>query len=160
MKLAAPRIAISALVLLSAGVCAGQSLGDVARQERERRSNLTHHAVVVTNEDLANDRIFPSAAKTESPATAAAASIVTPAVNTPLWGVAEQPGFSLGAYARILREQRRQREQQIELARKQQQAPIASTVRDVREEAISGARATSGFLIGGAPDPSDNGVDW
>ena len=35
-----------------------QNLGDIARQDRERRSRLSSHAPVLTNDDLARDRIL------------------------------------------------------------------------------------------------------
>ena len=35
-----------------------QNLGDIARQDRERRSRLSSHSPVLTNDDLARDRIL------------------------------------------------------------------------------------------------------
>jgi hypothetical protein len=75
MGLARPGIAISVFVLLSAGLCLGQSLGDIARQERERRSKLPKHATVITNEDLKKDKIFSAPADAEQAAASNAADI-------------------------------------------------------------------------------------
>ena len=47
-----------------------QDLGDVVRQDRERRSRLSRHAPVLTNEDLARERILtPEWREVLSPAT-------------------------------------------------------------------------------------------
>jgi hypothetical protein len=130
MGLTKPRIAMSAFVLLSAGLCLGQSLGDVARQERERRSKLPKHTAVITNEDLEKDKIFSAPFDTEQMAASNAADTAPPvttlpSANVPLWEVAEQEGFSLGAYARTLREERQRRERQSGLAQKPATAPVA-----------------------------------
>ena len=177
MGLARRGIAISLFALLSAGLCLGQSLGDIARQERERgyklpkhaavitnldlekdkifsapagtgqvkslgeiarqererRSKFPKHAAVITNEDLENDRIFSASADTEQVAASNAADTTpqvttAPAGNIPLWGVAEQAGFSLGEYARKLREQRRRNERQTGLERKPETPPATTLV--------------------------------
>ena len=130
MGLARPGISISVFVLLSAGFCLGQSLGDIARQERERISKLPKHAAVITNEDLNKDKILSAPADTEQVAASNAVNTAppvttAPAANVPLWGVAEQAGFSLGAYARTLREERQRRGQQTELAQKPATTPVA-----------------------------------
>jgi hypothetical protein len=144
MELARRGIAISVFVLLSVGLCLGQSLGDIARQERERRSKLPKHAAVMTNEDLKKDKIFSAPADTEqvagsnAPDTAPQVTMA-PAANVPLWGVAEQAGFSLGAYSRTLREQRRRQERQTELAQKPE-APPATTPVAIPERKQSPAR--------------------
>ncbi len=121
------------MLTLGGGIAGAQSLGDVARRERERRAALPQRARLITNEDLARRRILepqsPEATTlpTVEPARPAAALPSTPApiaprTDVPLWKVAEQPGFSLGEYARRLREQRALREGS---------APPASEVADV-----------------------------
>ena len=133
MRLARPGISISAFVLLSAGLCLGQSLGDMARQERERRSRLPKHAAVITNEDLSKDQIFSAPDDAEQAAArntpeAVPQGAAAPAANVPLWGVAEQPGFSMGEYARKLREHRRQRERQAALTQQPASPPATTPV--------------------------------
>ncbi|MGZ4831390.1 MAG: LysM peptidoglycan-binding domain-containing protein [Terriglobales bacterium] len=126
MRTSGPKVAITLCVVLSAGVSLAQSLGDVARQDRERRSQLPQHARVISNDDLKQEHILDAAhhqtssaaedIATQDIATPTAVSALRSATsvgaNVPLWGVAEQPGFSLGAYARALRQERSQREQQ------------------------------------------------
>src|SRR5512146_689779 len=122
MRTAGPKVAITLCLTLSATVSLAQSLGDVARQERERRAQLPQRARVITNEDLKQERILSSSpeqgmASSEAPQPSSnvrveqqAAPLVGP--NVPRWAVADQPGFSLGAYARALRQARQIREQQ------------------------------------------------
>jgi len=121
------------MLTLGAGMAGAQSLGEVARRERERRAALPQRARIITNEDLAPRRILeqesPEAtalrAVEKNPPAAAlsfAPAPVAPRTDMPLWKVAEQPGFSLGEYARRLREQRALREGS---------APPASEVADV-----------------------------
>ncbi len=110
-------------MLIAFAVCTGtvcaQSLAELARQERERRAKLATRAPQVTNEDLQRARILPALAQqaTQSPAQqppaaqvrseSAAPSAPAPLpANVPLWKVAEQPGFSLGEYARQLKQRR------------------------------------------------------
>jgi hypothetical protein len=161
MGLARPEIAISVFVLLSTGFCLGQSLGDIARQERERRSKLPKHAAVITNEDLKKDKIFSAPADMEQVATSNAADTTpqvttAPAANVPLWGVAEQAGFSLGAYARTLREERQRRERQTELAQKPE-TPAATMPVAIPERKQSPARrqhqASQGEPFPATPQP-------
>lgn len=112
MRLGA-KIALLAICLSAAtSWCAAQSLGEVARQERERRAQQTRHTPVLTNEDLKRDRILPPVppAPATSSLPAAPPTVVAPAPNVPLWHVAEQPGFSLGDYARDLRVAKQQRQ--------------------------------------------------
>ena len=126
MRIAGAKIAITLCVVLSAAVCAAQSLGDVARQERARKSHLTQHAVVVTNDNLQQEKILSAASAEEQPVVsqlpatlevtpnsvpAEPPSIAFVSANTPRWEVADQPGFSLGAYARALRQERIRRDQ-------------------------------------------------
>jgi len=102
----------------ASSLCAAQSLGDLARQERARRAQETRHVPVITNEDLKRERILPPAAPAavkpapvpDAPSSAALPVSTHPGPNVPLWHVADQPGFSLGSYARALREEKQQRE--------------------------------------------------
>lgn len=103
-------------MLLAVSSAAAQDLGEAARQERERKSNLTRHVPVLTNEDLARDRII--APPTEAPAVATAPAPAATVVNkTPATPVAvqtitpgpDQPGFSLGEYARKVRQEKAER---------------------------------------------------
>lgn len=106
------------VVLLGASTLSAQSLGGIARQERARRAALSKRAAVIINEDLQRPRIFRDRAghpapPATSPAPAAAAEVSSQGTaeparvpDAPLWKVAEQPGFSLGEYARQLRQQR------------------------------------------------------
>lgn len=114
MKLGA-KIALLAVCLSAAtSWCVAQSLGDLARQERERRAQQTRHTPVITNEDLKRDRILPAVPVVPAPATSslpvAPPAVIPAAPNVPLWHVAEQPGFSLGDYARDLRVAKQQRQ--------------------------------------------------
>ncbi len=103
MRIAAA-IAVAVLCLACpAQLTLAQSLGDVARSERERRNKLPGHAHVLTNEDLQRNRILD--AKPPSDAAAPSPAVVIPD-RVPLWQVAQQPGFSLGEYARALRQKR------------------------------------------------------
>lgn len=96
----------------ASSLCAAQSLGDLARQERARRAQETRHAPVITNEDLKRDHILPPAppAVPPPPSSSSLPVSMNPGPEVPLWHVADQPGFSLGSYARALREEKRQRE--------------------------------------------------
>lgn len=49
---------VVALVLSGVPSICGQSLGDIARHDRQRRSHLSSHPPVLTNEDLARDQIL------------------------------------------------------------------------------------------------------
>ncbi len=114
------------VVAFGAGLANAQSLGEVARRERERRAALEKRAPVITNEDLQRPRILePALQQTQAPgASASSLSSQPPAISpsprpdsgVPLWKVAEQPGFSLGEYARRLREQRARREMEAQVA--------------------------------------------
>jgi nucleoid-associated protein YgaU len=95
---------IQGVVVLFALSClpaSAQSLGDVARAERERRSKIAHHAPVLTNEDLRHDKILE-----KIPIEPNAAS--HPSDN----GTDDATGenVSLGDYARALRQRRRAQE--------------------------------------------------
>ncbi|MFZ3211371.1 MAG: LysM peptidoglycan-binding domain-containing protein [Terriglobales bacterium] len=87
------------VVLLASGwwPATAQSLGDVARAERERRSKLPHHASVLSDEDLGRNKILektPRDADSALPASSSAADAVT------------REDVSLGDYARALRQRR------------------------------------------------------
>jgi nucleoid-associated protein YgaU len=49
---------VIAVVLSGVPSICGQSLGDIARQDRQRRAHLSSHPPVLTNEDLARDQIL------------------------------------------------------------------------------------------------------
>jgi len=103
-----------------------QSLGEVARQERERRKNLQRHARVMTNEDLSRPQVLtaeerkaleasgadaletavvtparPAAALPQAPSLAAPFSPLEPAGALGVLGT--PPGISLGDVARYYR---------------------------------------------------------
>ena len=84
-----------ALVLSVSLPAAAQSLGDVARAERERQSKVQHHAPVLTDEDLTRDQILPSRPRGSD-------SSVQPADD----GAIPSQDVSLGDYARALRQRR------------------------------------------------------
>ncbi len=127
MRITGTKVAIMLCMMLSAAVSTAQSLGDVARQDRARKSQLTQHATVITNDELQQERILPTVKSENQPVVfhASATDEATPMTNTPVeqpavawvsantprWEVADQPGFSLGAYARALRQERTRREQ-------------------------------------------------
>lgn len=114
MRLGAKAALLVFCLSVATSWCAAQSLGDLARQERERRAQQTRHMPVITNEDLQRDRILPAVPVAPAPVVssvpAAPPAVVAPATNIPLWHVAEQPGFSLGDYARDLRVAKQQRQ--------------------------------------------------
>jgi hypothetical protein len=122
MRIAGVKAVVAVLVLLSAGVCAAQSLGDIARQDRERREALSRHSPVITNADLQKEKILPPRAQAV-PAVAAQPALPQVAPDVPLWQVANQPGFSLGEYARTLREVKAARQRAVEWAEKNGIAP-------------------------------------
>lgn len=86
-------VAVLALSLSPAGA---QSLGDVARSERERRARMAHHAPMLTDEDLRRDQILKKAPQSDS------------ALPSPENGTSTNPDESLplGDYARALRQRR------------------------------------------------------
>jgi nucleoid-associated protein YgaU len=88
------------VVLLALGCLPayGQSLGDVARAERERLSKITHHAPRLTDGDLRRDKILEKA-----PLDADAVSHPSD-MHTE---VGPSENVSLGDYARALRQRRR-----------------------------------------------------
>lgn len=104
------RIAPARIVAVLLGVAfasqwmAAQSLGESARRERERRAALPAHARVLTNEDLSREKILQSPVE-EPPAPFRAAGPALPITahpSLPPEPVADQPGVSLGEYARAL----------------------------------------------------------
>ena len=118
-------LSLLVVVAFGAGLANAQSLGEVARRERERRAALEKRAPVITNEDLQRPRILERAPEQAQAPGASASSLSSqpPAISpsprpdfgVPLWKVAEQPGFSLGEYARRLREQRARREREAQV---------------------------------------------
>lgn len=153
MRTSGPKVAITLCVVLSAGVSLAQSLGDVARQDRERRSQLPQHARVISNDDLKQEHILDAAHHQTSSAAEdlATQDVATPTAvsarrsaasvgaNVPLWGVAEQPGFSLGAYARALRQERSQREQQNAAVQQPGSEPAKSFSASIRSNNEAGS---------------------
>ena len=92
------------MLALGAGVASAQSLGEIARRERERRGTLTQHSPVLTNEDFQRRKILepvrePIRESVAQPATPVAELVIEAPVTTPVQ-------VSLGEYARRLREQR------------------------------------------------------
>lgn len=92
------------MLALGAGVATAQSLGEIARRERERRGTLTQHSPVLTNEDFQRRKILepvrePIRESVAQPATPVAAPVIEAPVAAPVQ-------VSLGEYARQLREQR------------------------------------------------------
>jgi hypothetical protein len=89
----------SALVLVFAVwlPAAAQSLGDVARAERERQSKVQYHAPVLTDEDLGRDKILQKPRRDDD-------SAVQPRDNGN--GAAASEDLPLGDYARALRQRR------------------------------------------------------
>jgi len=87
------------VVLLALGwlPATAQSLGDVARAERERRSQMPHHAPVLSDEDLSRDKILQKAPRD-------ADSASRPNSNGADAAISED--FPLGDYARALRQRR------------------------------------------------------
>lgn len=87
------------VVLLALGwlPAAAQSLGDVARAERERRSQMPHHAPVLSDEDLVRDKILQKAPRD-------ADSAAPPSDHGA--DAAASENVSLGDYARALRQRR------------------------------------------------------
>jgi hypothetical protein len=150
---------VAVLVLLSAAACAAQSLGDIARQDRERREALSRHSPVITNADLQKEKILPPRAQA-APAVAAQPAPPPVAPDVPLWQVASQPGFSLGEYARALREVKAARQRALEWAEKNGiPPPPASPVPPSSAAAeILHLSADSGFLketsAGAPPQPA------
>jgi len=87
------------VVLLALGwlPATAQSLGDVARAERERRSKMPHHAPVLSDEDLVRDKILQKAPRD-------ADSASPPSDNGA--DAATSENVSLGDHARALRQRR------------------------------------------------------
>lgn len=86
-----------AVLTLSISPAGAQSLGDVARSERERRARMAHHAPMLTDEDLRRDQILK---KTPSYSDSALPS----PDNSTSTNVDEN--VPLGDYARALRQRR------------------------------------------------------
>jgi nucleoid-associated protein YgaU len=140
------RISISSIVALAciiaaASSVAAQDLGEAARQERERKKNLTQHAPVITNQDLSRDRILFPRTETAPEVPPTVTSVATPANVTAPASVAKTPvrvqdiypqpgqsGFSLGEYARKLREEKASR-----LAAEQRAAEAAVAATNAKE---------------------------
>jgi len=87
------------VVLLALGwlPATAQSLGDVARAERERRSKMPHHAPVLSDEDLIRDKILQKAPRDADPSSRP---------NSNGADAATSENVSLGDYARGLRQRR------------------------------------------------------
>lgn len=92
--------AIAVVLALGAGAASAQSLGEIARRERERRGTLTQHSPVLTNEDFQRRKILEPIRETVSESVA---QPVTPVAEAP---VTTPVQVSLGEYARRLREER------------------------------------------------------
>lgn len=124
--------AVIVLVSVLAGAlsAAAQDLGEVARQERERKNNLTTHAPVLTNEDLARDQILPPKPDaTVEAVTPSATSEQKPAQKFDMWSAPAQPNFSLGEYARKLHQEKAER-----LANQRETKPLAPPPVEVRAD--------------------------
>ncbi len=107
--------AIAVVLALGAGAASAQSLGEIARRERERRGTLTQHSPVLTNEDFQRRRILEPVREAiredaAQPATPVAEPVVEAQVAAPVQ-------VSLGEYARQLREQKAARQRQQEEVR-------------------------------------------
>ena len=85
-----------AILALSCSTASGQSLGDVARSERERRARMAHHAPMLTDEDLRRDQILKQ--------TPAGSDSALPSPDTTSTEIDEN--LPLGDYARALRQRR------------------------------------------------------
>jgi nucleoid-associated protein YgaU len=82
---------------MSLSPAGAQSLGDVARSERERRGRMAQHAPMLTDEDLRRDRILKKAPGVSDSA------LPSPENTTP---TAVDENLPLGDYARALRRRR------------------------------------------------------
>jgi nucleoid-associated protein YgaU len=131
----------TAVLLFGCVLAAGQSesLGDVARRERERRAGRATHPRVLTNEDLQREKILDTPAipvaeaapASESPGSAAAPKAAeVPAIAMPAAASSTVPfvpnTFSLGEYARRLRQERAREREARALAEGSTGAPVAS----------------------------------
>jgi hypothetical protein len=68
----------------SGGAVSAQSLGELARQETERRNTILTPAKVMTEADLKPaGTVMPSSVATTPPAATAAAAVPAPSINTP-----------------------------------------------------------------------------
>lgn len=105
---------LASLLLLSPAPGVAQSLGDIARQERERREKLRQHATrVLTNEDLAKPQILdpldrirlvaaPGQPEALPPELALDMTVAAP-VSAESLGIGLPPNVSLGDVARYYR---------------------------------------------------------
>jgi hypothetical protein len=84
-----------AVLALSCSPASAQSLGDVARSERERRSRMVHHAPMLTDEDLRRDQILKKTPLESDSALPSPDNSTSVDENVPL-----------GDYARALRRRR------------------------------------------------------
>jgi nucleoid-associated protein YgaU len=151
------RISISAIVGVACILAAttsvvAQDLGEAARQERERKTNLTRHATVITNDDLSREKIVSPQPEIPVVATAPAPSAPAPAIVAPQPSATRvavqpvhpapgEPGFSLGEYARKVREEKATRlakEQELE-----RQAADAAVVASAPQQEVQPAPVRS-----------------
>lgn len=102
------RLTLIACIVFCAGVASAQSLGDVARAEKERRAqNAAAPKRVLTNDDLQRERILPPQPPANDPQQAdASPPQIAPDVPAPAWSQQNVPGFSLGEHARAMRRQK------------------------------------------------------
>jgi hypothetical protein len=87
MNLQRSLIVAVASVLVSVGVVDGQSLGDVARRETERRKEVQAPGKVYTNDNIRGDSTAPA-----TPAPAAPAAAATPTTPAPATGAQPKAG--------------------------------------------------------------------
>jgi hypothetical protein len=90
MRLSGVLAAVVALLAANAAAASGQSLGDVARQEAERRKNIKSSAKVLTNESLRPE---------PTPSSPAPAPASPPAAGAPAQPASGQPASVSGAPA-------------------------------------------------------------
>jgi len=83
-----------AVLAISCSAARAQSLGDVARLERDRRAKMAHHAPMLTDEDLRRDQILQKPPQSDS-------ALPSPDNSTSL-----DENLPLGDYARALRQRR------------------------------------------------------
>ncbi len=104
------------VLTLSAGIVSAQSLGEIARRDRERRASLGQPSRLLTNEDFRRERILQPAHEA-APQPVAQPSEPAPGPPASTYAPVPQTGISLGEYARRLREQRAARDLREQLAR-------------------------------------------
>jgi nucleoid-associated protein YgaU len=101
------RLTLIACIVFCASAASAQSLGDVARAEKERRTQGTTPKRVLTNEDLTREQILPAQPETAPlPRMTSTAPASASDVSQPAWNQQDAPGFSLGEHARAMRQQK------------------------------------------------------